>query len=46
MRLNKLLSILAALFLISILPGCVTIKQGEVGVKRKFGKFYEYVKFW
>ena len=39
MRLNKLLSILAALFFISILPGCVTIKQGEVGVKRKFGKF-------
>ncbi len=39
MRLKLNLFIIASLFTCFLLQSCVTVKQGEVGVKRKLGKY-------
>jgi len=36
---NRLIKLLAAFILIGCLTQCTVIKEGEVGVKRKLGKY-------
>lgn len=36
---NWKIHLICALVFLMVLPGCVTVRQGEVGVKRKFGKY-------
>ncbi len=39
MKISNFVKLLLSLFVISIFASCVTIREGEVGVKRKLGKF-------